>query len=432
MLTVVNYKIIQISKGERIMIQIRNYSEEDLIFLTNNYHIMSVKDLADKLNKSTGSVSNAVRKLGLIKQVHKPWTDTEIQYLIDNYIEMTSEEIAKHLGRTIHSINAQRDKLGLVRHEAWTDDEIKFLKDNYQTMEHLEIGKVLHRTDSAVRAKCFDLDLYKKEKPWEEWECDFVRDNYRDMSKSEIAEILNRSCDAIQCRASKLGIKKSPYYCNYHFFDIINTEEKAYWLGFLMADGWIGKRKNINSGIVGVEIQYNDIEHLRKFNKALQGNYHITERWRTSDFIKAGRSHSCCLRIFSNIMYDALIQYGFTHNKSFEAQIPNLPFNLQRHFLRGFFDGNGCFGLSKTRLWVSFSTASLTMKNDLIMLLKQFDIQIGNYSETTENNVIVYRPEVTNMNHKLKLLSIMYDDCTIYLNRKYKKYLKAKEYFTTT
>lgn len=414
------------------MIQIKNYSKEDLIFLTNNYHSMSVKDLSSHLDKSEGSIHNAVKKLGLKKQIHKVWTDEENQYLVDNYIESTSEEMAKHLKRTIHSINAQKDNLGLVRHKSWTNDEIKFLKENYLKMEYLEIGKILHRTDSAVRAKCFDLDLYKKEKPWEEWEYDFVRNNYMEMSKNEISEILNRTCDAIQIKASRMGLKKSPYHCNYHFFDSIDTEAKAYWLGFLMADGWISKRDQANSGVVGLEVQYSDICHLKKFNKTLGGNYRITDQWKKCNLQKSNTEyHSCCLRIFSLTMYNSLVKQGLSNKKSYEASIPKIRFDLQRHFVRGFFDGDGCFGISSSRLWVGFATASKTMKEDLIKLCSQNSITLADYYEKTGNDRIIYRPQTNTKSDKLRLLDYMYDNCTIYLDRKFKKYLKAKRLYAT-
>ena len=70
--------------------KIRNYTQEELDYIEENYASMTVKELAIKLNKSEGSISNAARKMGLIKQPHKPWTDDEIQYLKNNYINKTS------------------------------------------------------------------------------------------------------------------------------------------------------------------------------------------------------------------------------------------------------------------------------------------------------------------------------------------------------
>ena len=50
---------------------------------------------------------------------------------------------------------------------------------------------------------------------------------------------------------------------NENVFDVIDSEEKAYWLGFIFADGYISSRD------YGFEISLSiiDVEHLIKFNK---------------------------------------------------------------------------------------------------------------------------------------------------------------------
>ena len=56
---------------------------------------------------------------------------------------------------------------------------------------------------------------------------------------------------------------KTPF--NENFFDIIDTEEKAYWLGFLYADGFITSKDNK----IGLSLSIKDIDHLAKYNKSL-------------------------------------------------------------------------------------------------------------------------------------------------------------------
>lgn len=46
-------------------------------------------------------------------------------------------------------------------------------------------------------------------------------------------------------------------------FEKIDTEEKAYWLGFLFADGYVGT----NDNSVGLGLAIKDIEHVKKFKK---------------------------------------------------------------------------------------------------------------------------------------------------------------------
>lgn len=416
------------------MITIKNYTQEELEYIKENYCNMTLKEIANKLNKSEGSICNAARKMGIIKQPHKVWSEEEIQYLKDNYIDKTSEEISKYLNRSVVSINAERDKLGLVRHEAWSNEEVDYLIDNFQSMTHEEIGRNLDRTTQAVTAKCFDLDLYKKELPWSDDEVNFLKNNYMKMNTKDIAKKLNRTSSAIQIKARKLGMKKFPYTCDYHYFDIIDTEEKAYWLGFLTADGWISKNEQTGSGAVGIELQYGDIDHLKKFNKSISGNYQITDRWRTCSISKYPnkKHHMCCIRIFSIIMYDSLVDKGFTNNKTYDFHIPYLKQDLIRHYIRGYFDGDGCLCFTNKSFHINFTTASKMLNDDIdkILALENFHILKSNYVD--EFNTSVYRIDICRQHDKLKFLDWIYSDCNIYLDRKYKKYLKVKKYYEST
>lgn len=410
------------------MEKIKNYNEQEINFIKENYEKMTVKQLAESLNKSKSSIEYAVRKLGLIKQVHKPWTDNECQYLIDNYEEKTSEEIGKHLNRTIHSVNSERDRLGLVRHESWTDDEVLYLIENFLYKTHAEIGEYLKRTEEAIRAKCFDLKLYKKEVPWSDEEINFLKENYREMSNKEISSILNRSENAIHLQASRMGMKKYPYFCDYHYFDNIDTEEKAYWLGFLTADGWINKNEKSNAGVTGIELQYGDINHLKKFNKSIGGNYQITDRWIKCSLSDSDRKHHmCCIRIFSLTMYKSLVEKGFTNNKSYDFHVPLLNHDLLRHYMRGYFDGDGCFTFTNKTFHINFITASKMLNDDIIKILKLQNLNPVQQIYINDFNTTMYRLNINKNQERLDFLDWIYKDCHIYLDRKYKKYLKVKE-----
>lgn len=412
------------------MIKIRNYTQEELEFIKDNYNTMTAKEIAVKLNKSLGSINNATRKMGLIKQVHNQWTDEEIAFLKKNYVNMTSEEIATHINHTVDAINTMRDRLKLVRSQGWTDAEIQYLKDNYETTLFSELSEKLGRTEGAIRAKCFDLNLCIKD-PWTEEEIQFVKDNYMEMPTADIARILNRTRDAIQLRARRLGLKKYPYTCDYHYFDEIDTEEKAYWLGFLTADGWININKKSNAGVTGLELQYGDIGHLKKFNKSIGGNYQITDRWRTCLLSphKDQKSHLCCIRIFSLTMYQSLVNQGFTNNKSFDAHIPVIRDDLLRHYFRGYFDGDGCFTFTNRTFNIQFITASPNLLNDIkqIMCIHKWHYNLSPY--TSDFNTEIYGLNISRNKEKLQFLDWIYQDSNIYLDRKYQKYLKVKKHF---
>lgn len=410
------------------MITIRNYTKEEIQYIKNNFANMTIKQIAKTLNKTENSIYNAVRKLGMQKQKHNKWTDDEVAFLRDNYINMTSEEISHYINHSIDAINTMRDRLKLVRNSVWSDGEIELLKNSFETTLFSELSKKLGRTESAIRAKCFDLNLFKNT-PWSDEELDFVRNNYMEMKTSDISQILSRTMNAIELKAARMGLKKYPYTCNYHYFDNIDTEEKAYWLGFLTADGWINKSEKTNAGVTGIELQYGDIEHLRKFNKSIRGNYQITDRWRacsisTKDPNK--KHHTCVIRIFSLTMYKTLCNLGFCDNKTYDFCIPEIRKDLVRHYIRGYFDGDGCFTFTNKTFHINFVTASKMLNDDVAKILEFENFNFIKNSYINDFNTIMYKLDVYRIKDKIKFLDWIYQDCNIYLDRKYKKYLKVK------
>ena len=404
----------------------KNFTNKEIEYIKKNFKTKTYKQLSEDLDILESSVKYIISELGLCKQPHKKWNQEEDEFLIQNYDKLTSAEIAKKLNRTIPSINARREKLGLIEHLPWTEEEIILLKQNYLFLSHEELGKILNRSKQAITAKCFELNLYKKELPWTEEEINFVKKNYMEMPTREIAEILNRSMNAVQLKAQRMGYKKFPYQCNYHYFDSIDTEEKAYWLGFIAADGWMSKTDATNSAAIGIELQYGDLTHLKKFNKSIDGNYKIVDRWRQCNLSDSDKkNHMCSIRIYSITMYNSLMQY-FSSEKTYSVRIPDLQKDLLRHFIRGFFDGDGCFCLSNKSFKIGFITASEDMKNDLENIISSLNIKVRTGEYISEFGTHMYRPDIDKKSDMLKFLDWMYMDSNIYLDRKYKKYLKAK------
>lgn len=314
--------------------------------------------------------------------------------------------------------------------ERWTKEEEQYLIDNYITESYCDISKKIGKTEGAIRAKCFDLNLVKNS-AWSDDELDFIKNNYQKMSIQEMAEYLNRTANAVRLKASRCGCKKSPYNCNYDFFNSINTEEKAYWLGFIAADGWVTINKESNAGVIGIELQSADIEHLRKFNKSINGNYKID----TFDKICKISTYPdimhkmCRIRIFSINMVNDLVGLGITDNKTYDFQLPKLENNLMRHFIRGYFDGDGCIRTRTKRLssgrTIEYPLCDFASVNkNFLDQLRSFlynTIRVCSYIYQDHDNL--YRLCIHKNDHTINFLNYMYQDSNIYLDRKYQKYL---------
>ena len=77
---------------------------------------------------------------------------------------------------------------------------------------------------------------------WTELDYEFLRKNYLTMSNGEISEALGKTKSAIQNKLKVLGLKRPDKYTyQQNYFENIDSEHKAYWLGFFYADGYVNK-----------------------------------------------------------------------------------------------------------------------------------------------------------------------------------------------
>lgn len=120
------------------------------------------------------------------------------------------------------------------------------------------------------------------------------------------------------------------------FFEKIDTEEKAYWLGFIATDGNIMKTRRRRTLYIG--LQASDITHLSKLSMLLYGE----DRAKIRKSKGAADGKSCYLRVCSTALVDDLIANGITPNKTFTVKPWVGPSNLMRHYWRGCVDGDGC------------------------------------------------------------------------------------------
>ncbi len=116
------------------------------------------------------------------------------------------------------------------------------------------------------------------------------------------------------------------------FFEKINNEEKAYWLGFLSGDGSITENK------VRLPLAIKDKKYLKKFKKAV--------KWTGKDYYHKN-TNSLEVYFRSLKMVTDLAQYHITPRKTFTVRFPDIPKSLERHFIRGAFDADGCINRAR-------------------------------------------------------------------------------------
>ena len=112
------------------------------------------------------------------------------------------------------------------------------------------------------------------------------------VNRNNISKILKEN--NIQIRTQVITSKK--YFADETFFDVINTEEKAYWLGFIYADGYITTKRNNGNQSLGITLSKSDKEHLEKFKRSIKSNHPINT-YLYHGFEKEGYPATECSRI---------------------------------------------------------------------------------------------------------------------------------------
>jgi hypothetical protein len=120
------------------------------------------------------------------------------------------------------------------------------------------------------------------------------------------------------------------YTCNESVFEHIDTREKAYWVGFLAADG------NITERCLRIRLAKKDLDHLEKLKTFLCSDHPIR------NYVVDG--HDCCdLAIHSKKIVSDLIAHGFSYNKTWSLSVPKIDQLLLSSYILGVFDGDGSF-----------------------------------------------------------------------------------------
>lgn len=216
---------------------------------------------------------------------------------------------------------------------------------------------------------------------------------------------------------------KNKHQLNKSFFDVIDSASKAYWLGFIFADGYVS-----NNNSLRIELKIEDEKHLCKFIKSINSDYVVKYR---------KDKPTCYLSINNLQLCNDLRKYGLHQNKSLTTLFPNVLLNNKYiiDFIRGYFDGDGSLYNIGSK---SAGTGIIGTKEFLegIKLVIDNHIKLTNHkirpSKKSKPEYNVYRLETTNLTDTLRFSYLLYNNCKIYLDRKYHKYISIKEGSSTT
>lgn len=223
------------------------------------------------------------------------------------------------------------------------------------------------------------------------------------------------------------------YEINEDFFDVIDTQEKAYFLGFLYADGCNSK----DGKHFGIDIETSDRDILEKFSRLIwleDPLSHIRDTVRTRSIRGKDEKdyYSSLLNFHSKHMCTKLTELGCVPAKSLILKFPESIKDpeLQRHFIRGHYDGDGGIHISELRRTavstkiVSTLEFCTSVRN---VVLKQTGIKFAEPVAANKSGNNTYVIAMSGTRQIEDFLNWLYKDATIYLDRKYKLYLQLIE-----
>lgn len=215
------------------------------------------------------------------------------------------------------------------------------------------------------------------------------------------------------------GYYSRKYAVNEKFFTCIDSEEKAYWLGFLAADG------NVISNKISLELSVKDKGHIHKFRKALESEHPITVKDNVGSFSN-GKSQLACIGINSKKMVQDLSHFGIIPNKTFIVTPPApglIPNHLLRHYWRGEFDGDGSIYSSKPKPsgkvnWGLELNGTKAMVQGFLDFILSRNIKTKSQPRPIENS---YRVTFGGNFLAQQVVRLLYKGSSVCLNRKGKR-----------
>lgn len=214
---------------------------------------------------------------------------------------------------------------------------------------------------------------------------------------------------------------------NEEYFAAIVTEEQAYWLGMLYGDGFLSPSKLT----VGISLAEEDQPHLAKLAVAV-GDKPSSIRTYEPQANNWQVQRTVRLLFGRKRFYETLVALGYCNRKANYTDFPPIPEYLLPHFIRGMFDADGYASLSisqgKYKSIVRFRI-SISVANEMLAqrLRDTLNIATGEHIGISRDKTI-WAVRATNQKALTALHHYLYEDATVFLERKRKKFDEAITY----
>lgn len=240
------------------------------------------------------------------------------------------------------------------------------------------------------------------------------------LSIDKISKMKNISPYKVAQYLKKNGVNVTRRRCRTpiisNFFDVIDTEEKAYFLGLIGADGSISYNSN-GKKVFSIELLTSDIDILNHLSVLLSGSTNLVKTYE-----RTGRNTTSKIAFSDEVFISCLEKHGIIKDKSLHYDFPDIPKNLLKHFIRGYFDGDGSVYLSSKTTKISF-TGSKKFIPKLNSILFNEEATLREYSITDKGNFCSIH--FGGIIPSKMLYEYLYNESSIFLKRKKEKFESA-------
>lgn len=198
-----------------------------------------------------------------------------------------------------------------------------------------------------------------------------------------------------------------------NYFDKIDTEQKAYFAGLMLADGNI--QESNNKYECRINLKKEDGYILDEFKKELKAIYPIRE------IIAPSGSAQKVFSFYGKSLVEGLKKIGVVEHKSGNTNLTqNIPEEFMRDFLRGFFDGDGSiFNTTSKDSWGISIAVDKQMAVDLQIYFKEV---LNVDTQISKGNGKIYALRTAKYNNVKKIMDYLYKDANTYFIRKHERY----------
>lgn len=242
------------------------------------------------------------------------------------------------------------------------------------------------------------------------------------LCRTTVRRVLKRN--GVQIRKQEETSKRYPL--NEHYFDNIDTPNKAYILGFIYADGNVDDKS-----LFQISLQERDLHIL----ESMKREFGCPDRPLIFDArSKKNENHKnmFMLSIKNKEFRNGLVKHGVIPRKTHEIKYPDfLPASLDKHFIRGLLDGDGCIHGTEVNNKQNSNVDIIGTRELCVAIADILNNELSIHCSIVDvhnKDTNTYRVTISGRLQCVKFLDWLYVDADMFLYRKYETYLSKYKY----